>query len=591
MSRLLNCALWCCLLLPVSLWAAANSPQPAMTSGPNILLILLDDLGNNDIAALGDGAADTPELDSLAREGVRYTRHYAHATCRPARVSLLTGMSASRSGVPPYVRGITPELVTLPEALRAGGYSTHHIGKWHLGHHFPSAYPQYQGFDDWYGFLTALTTGEGDLEAPGASYMDPWLEGYGRSRARQVGHMTDLFTEAAVDKILSLADQPRPWFLNLWFFAPHKPIEPAPRFSRRFDDTPQGRYQALLAQVDEAVGKVRQALRESGQERDTLIVLLSDNGGTNSTRDSNKPFFGRKNQYLEGGLRTPLLMYLPGRFESAEVTDAVAIQDVMPTLLELAKVDEPPNLDGRSLLSTLASGDRPKQYYWDFQIGADARYGVMDLEQGTLVYGAGVQAWDTKNNRFLPPEIERREALARAATQYEQWRTAVRRTDLSLARLPDGSVQLTGDSYRRTPGFGGWTLQIPVNIGSRSKVRLRQEGIFDLSVNQQAIQAQVPGYHLSVEAAAAGCQLLSLSTFYIWNDRDPDSSRGYVSLNLGETRLYSGEFDLDPALLRDEYPPLAVSPGAGVPLVVNDYLKSDFEAYYRAATGTRPGCT
>lgn len=592
MKRLLFLLLLAGLLLLAWHKLDLGPAQTGPRKPPNILLLLLDDLGNNDLAAFGDGTAATPHLDALAREGVRFTRHYAHATCRPARVSLLTGLSASRSGVPPYVRGITPELVTLPEALRGAGYSTHHIGKWHLGHHVVSAYPQHQGFDDWYGFLTALTTRDGSLGDGGSTYQNPWLEGLDRPRARQSGHLTDLLAQAAEEKIRSIGARDQPWFINLWFFAPHKPIEPAARHLQRFDATPEGRYLALVAQVDEAVGRLRTVLQETGQERDTLIVLLSDNGATNSSRNSNRPYIGRKNQYLEGGLRTPLVMYMPGRWAGTEIPQAVFIQDVMPTLLALAGVEPPAGLDGRSLLPLLEGDSRLAggPWFWDFQIGADARYGVMDLGTGRLVYGSGVQTWNAAEQRFSAPISGDSPSIALAVQRYAAWRGRIRRTRLEAEDLPGGGTSLTGDSYRRTPGFGPWTLQVPLVVGKEGEQRLIQAGILDLTVSGQSIRVQVPGHEFSVSNPDTGCRLLTLGTFHIWNDRDMASSRGYVSLSLQEEELYRHEFALDPGLIRDDYPPLVLSAGVPIPLVVNDFLASDLTGYYRSAAGEEPAC-
>jgi arylsulfatase A-like enzyme len=569
------------------------APDEAPVLRPNILLILADDLGNNDIGALGDGSASTPNIDALASAGARYRRHYANATCRPSRMALLTGLPSSRVGVPPHVRGLTPELVTLPEALAGSGYATQHIGKWHLGNHVASAYPDQQGFDDWYGFLSALQTKRGTLKKPGSTYINPWLQSKGGAPVKQKGHMTDLLTHAAVEKITQLSASAQPWFINLWYFAPHEPIQPSKEFSQRFADTPEGKYLALVAQLDHSVGRLMQALDDAGVRQNTLVVFLSDNGGTNKRRNNNKPYFGRKNTFREGGVRTPFILNFPGRIQPADIMEPVFISDVMPTLLSLAGVPTPASVTGRSVLPLLtgAAVEREPQYFWDFGVYGYEKYGVLDLVRGVLVYEYDNQLWDEGRAQFAAPVTAEASVLRESGELYRQWAQKMRLADLRRERLPSGGALISGDSYRRTPGFGGWTLQLPIQIAPDSTTSVAQPGQFSIEIAGDVIQVTLPGHSFSVTAPAQGCQLLSLSSYYAWSDRQnpggetrPGGSSGHVGLYLGEELIYEQKFSIDLDIINDRYEPMVLSDGEVLPAISNDYLQSDLVHYYLQAT-------
>lgn len=572
---------------------------PVPVSRPNILLILADDLGNNDIGLFGDGSAQTPNIDALASAGARYRRHYANATCRPSRMALLTGMPSSRVGIPPHVRGLTPELVTLPEALSDSGYATQHIGKWHLGNHVASAYPDQQGFDDWYGFLSALQTRRGTLKRPGSTYLNPWLQRKGGAPAKQKGHMTDLLTDAAVEKISQMSQAEQPWFLNLWYFAPHEPIQPSAKFSRRFPDTPEGKYLALVAQLDHSVGRLMQALEDAGVRQNTLVVFLSDNGGTNKRRNSNKPYFGHKNTFREGGVRTPFILNFPGKIESIEIREPVFISDVMPTLLSFAGVPAPSTVTGRSVLSLPAdvSVEREPQYFWDFQTYGYEKFGVLDLARGLLVYENNSQQWDEDKDQFESPEPSDESTIRESGKLHRSWARKTRLAVLQRELLPTGGALISGDSYRRTPGFGGWSLQLPVNIAPERKVSVTQAGQFSIDIDGDAIRVALPGHSFSVHASAQGCQLLSLSSYYVWSDRQkaggenkPGGSRGHVGLYLGANLIYQQEFSIPLDIISDRYEPMVLTDGEALPAISNDYLHSDLLQHYLGATGQASLC-
>ena len=357
--------LWLCLLLLLMFsWldslkalvferADAQSESPQQQK-PNILLIVADDLGYNDTDIINPGGLATPNLKALAERGVTFSRHYADATCTPSRVGLLTGRDPERSGFRPVGSEIPAEYATLAEQLHDAGYATYLTGKWHAGEERTSGWPQNKGFDAWFGFLNQWeTAGPVTEESKGArkpTYHDPMLRTDGGALAAHPGHLTDLLTEHSLARLEALEQTGQPWFLYHAFLAPHHPIQPESRYAARFPDTPEGRYAALVTQLDDAVGRLLDAV-----DRDnTLVVFISDNGGTNVERDNNYPFYGKKSETYEGSYRTPLVVSWPAAAPSGrQIDDVVMNVDLYPTILAAAGLPVPPGLDGINLWPTV----------------------------------------------------------------------------------------------------------------------------------------------------------------------------------------------------------------------------------------------
>ena len=181
--------------------------QSQRPNPPNILILYIDDLGVNDVGIYGSEHAKTPTLDRIAQEGVRFTRHYADATCSPARAALMSGRFPARAGFSPNGPGLSPQLNTLPRALKSLGYSTHHVGKWHMGHISTAAWPDAVGFDTWLGYLSQWLMAkpydhsllDGLYSAP--TYINPWLHDGSNDSRQYQGHLTDIVTERTISLI------------------------------------------------------------------------------------------------------------------------------------------------------------------------------------------------------------------------------------------------------------------------------------------------------------------------------------------------------------------------------------------------------
>lgn len=401
----------------------APSPRP-----PNIVLILADDMGFNDITFYGGGIAGgsvaTPNIDAIAAAGVHFTQGYAaHSTCAPSRAALMSGRYGTRYGFEftptpnrlssvikrlhnsnpdnlyplymPEVKGDAPALpfesmgmpqseITLADLLSSHGYHSIHIGKWHLGHTEGSA-PIDQGFAESLNMASGLYLPVDDPDVVNSRQtFDPidrffwanfrhavnWNEG---PRFRPDGYLTDYFTDAAVQAIE--ANRNRPFFLYLAHWAPHTPLQALRTDYEALDhieNHTERVYAAMMVALDRGVGRVLEALREQGLEEDTLVIFTSDNGGAGylGLPDVNAPFRGWKLTFFEGGIHVPLFLRWPGVIPAGSQYDRpVHHFDIYATAAAAAGVPMPDDriMDGVDLLPFVlgdAEGDPHDALFW-----------------------------------------------------------------------------------------------------------------------------------------------------------------------------------------------------------------------------------
>jgi arylsulfatase A-like enzyme len=343
---------------------------------PNIVVILTDDQGYAEVSYAGIASdVQTPAIDGIAADGMRFSNFYANSTvCSPTRASLLTGRYPSLVGVPGTVARepntnmghFAPNGPTLPEILKAQGYHTGLVGKWHLGDRIVdrSNLPTRRGFDHYRGFIGSA----GDYYSHDASnYAWPGTglvmhdETVLAESAHQGTHWTDLFTPWAVDYITErTTNQTQPFYLQLAYTAPHDPVQ-APQayvdavLAREPGiDPDRAALVALIEHMDDSIATVIQTLKDRGVYDDTLIVFTSDNGGFLRHEANNGPYRGGKLDVYEGGIRVPAAVSWPGRIASGTATDEVAVtMDLYPTIAEILGVHIAHPIDGRSILGTL----------------------------------------------------------------------------------------------------------------------------------------------------------------------------------------------------------------------------------------------
>jgi arylsulfatase A len=323
---------------------------------PNIILILADDLGYGDLGCYGAQKIKTPHLNRMAREGMRFTDFaQAAALCTPSRAALMTGCYPGRIGLaegvlrPDSKRGIHPDEVTLAEVLKARGYATGAIGKWHLG--FRGAMrPMGQGFDSYFGVLHNLDKPEVVVfEKEGGM---PVLRGDTVvERPADPAKMTQSYTTEALEFIES--NRARPFFLFLANQMPHLPFDASPQFKGK---SAAGLYGDVVEELDWSTGQILDRLRALGLATNTLVMFTSDNGPERRTPGSAGPLRGTKHTVFEGGLRVPFLAWWPGRIPAGrECHEFACGMDLLPTFGQLAGGAAPGGrvIDGKDISSLL----------------------------------------------------------------------------------------------------------------------------------------------------------------------------------------------------------------------------------------------
>jgi arylsulfatase A-like enzyme len=397
--------------------AAVSAAQPNSALKPNIVVIFADDLGYGDIGAFGAPNVRTSRLDALAAEGQKWTNFYVQPVCSPSRAALLTGRLPVRSGMYGIPSGTAPKVfrdnaaeglphteITVAELLRAAGYRTGMVGKWHLGHE-QQFLPMRHGFDYWFGLPYShdmrMTVPRSDgfrtraYYEPKPEYWDVPLMRNDEVIERPVDYrtLTKRYTEEAVSYIERNAGQP--FFLYVAHSLPHIPLARSDEF---VDHSGAGMYGDVIEEIDWSVGEIVDALRAAGVERNTLLLFTSDNGPWLPFREhggSAGPLRDGKGTTWEGGVRTPAIFSWPGTIRPGTVTDLGSGLDLLATAAALAGADVPRDrmLDSFDLTAPLeGTGRSPRTqlfYYWDSELRAVRvdRYKLHFITSGA--YGEG----------------------------------------------------------------------------------------------------------------------------------------------------------------------------------------------------------
>ncbi len=471
--------LWSCVAGP-----EAATPGPASRGAarePNIVLVMLDDLHYDDLGVYGNDFIRTPSIDRLAREGVRFTQfHAAGPVCTPSRVAILTGRYPHRfnlrfvvregawRGSGPSRRGIPGSVTTLGELLRGRGYATAHIGKWHVGRYRPEYRRDAKGF----GRPLMGIDGHGALPADGSEV---------RPADRD---STDHLTERAIEYIWR--NRGRPFFLNLWYSVPHVPVEPAPRWARRYPDTEMGRYAAMVSQIDENVGRIVAALDELDLGQQTLLFVTSDNGGIEGTHPESE-LRGFKANLYEGGIRVPMIARWTERTPAGAVDPSfVTGLDLLPTLADLLAIDVSDlPLDGKSFRTALlgeAAPRRVRTVFWEY----GGTGSMSDRDTWAVRRDGWKLVFDKHRSRLFDLESDPLETIDLASSRpellqeltgaYRRWRLDDRRLSYEVEASRSGVILDAG------PWSGG-RAEGPVRqavftepVGS---VSLRRRALFD----------------------------------------------------------------------------------------------------------------
>ena len=416
------------LLSPALIGAAHSAPNPP--AQPNILIILADDLGWADVSCNGSREMATPHIDSIAANGVRCTAGYVTAPqCSPSRAGLLTGRYQQRFGHENnnHISCLNTGQKLLPAYLKPAGYDTGMVGKWHLGMG-TERHPMQHGFDEFYGFQGGGHAYLGEREADKRT---PVLRG---TRVEKPGDF--LTTRFGHEAARFISDHPKkPWFLYLAFNAPHVPLTMPPGYEARvapIASKNRALCVAMMLNEDDAVGDVLDALRKTGQEERTLVVFLSDNGGTAippeyiKNASINLPFRGVKGDVYEGGIREPFMMQWKGVLPAGRIYEQpVSSLDLLPTALAAAGLPVPATapLDGVNLLPFLdgtIAGSPHAVLYWRFQNVWAVRKGdwkwVAKRHKPDELYDLATDPAESKDLSARHPEVAKQ-----LAGLWEKW--------------------------------------------------------------------------------------------------------------------------------------------------------------------------
>ncbi len=395
--------LMCLAMLGTEAARAAEVP-----TRPNIVVILADDLGYGEVGCYGQSIIQTPRLDQMAAEGMRFTHFYAGATvCAPSRSVLMTGQHHGHTRVRgnagrtnPAAQALLDEDVTVAEVLSAAGYRTALYGKWGLGDvgEAESGLPRKQGFDEFFGYLSQHRAHnhfpeylwENETKVPLKNVVEPVGDFGGGYATKQVEFADDLFAERALEFVSR--DDTKPFFLYWSLVVPHANNERTravgnganvpdfgPYADRDWPEQDKG-HAAMITRLDSHVGRLLDRLKEQGIAENTLVLFTSDNGPHNESRHNldrftpSGPYTGIKRSLTDGGIRVPTIAWWPGTVNAgSESGYAGSFADVMATAADLANVSPPENTDSLSLVPELTGhADQQKQHeflYWEFHEG------------------------------------------------------------------------------------------------------------------------------------------------------------------------------------------------------------------------------
>jgi arylsulfatase A-like enzyme len=448
----------------------ALSAQQATPEPPNILLIVSDDAGWADFGFHGAADGFTPRLDQLASQGVVCEQAYVSASvCCPSRAGLMTGRYQQRFGhefngpgqpEPGFERadmGLAREERTLASMLRARGYTTAAMGKWHLGSE-AGLRPRDRGFDHWFGFLGGSR-----------SYFPAATAGLLRQLQNddqivpedEIAYLTDTLADHAAQYVRAQASEARPFFLYLAFNAPHTPMHALEADLDRFahiENKRRRQYAAMLFAMDRGIGRILDALEDSGQSERTLVIFLNDNGGATNNGSSSGAWRGRKGSKWEGGLRVPLILRWPGQLPAGKrYPSMVSSLDLAPTLLAAAGPAHPEKkarsepiaaFDGVDLLASLRSIQATvphNRLYWRRGVAAALREGPwklvrVDTLQPQLMH---LDRDASETTDFAAEEPERVRRMLLALVRWE--------SELSAPRWTEGPTWARNQLRKHSP--------------------------------------------------------------------------------------------------------------------------------------------
>jgi arylsulfatase A-like enzyme len=362
------------LVLAITALSSRAAAASALTSPPNVIIIFVDDMGYGDLGCYGSKANRTPQIDRMAAEGMKFTDFYvACSVCSPSRAALMTGCYPRRVNLhvdennlcvlfPGARKGLNPKETTIAEILKARGYNTACIGKWHLGDH-PDFLPTQQGFDFYYGIPYSNDMNRKTIPLP-LMHNEEVIEAPVNQDT-----LTQRYTEEAIKFIRQ--SQGTPFFVYLPHAMVHLPLHASENFK---GESANGKYGDATEEIDWSTGEILKTLKDLGIDDNTLVIFTSDNGSTGQNGGSNVPLRGRKGRTDEGGMRVPCVMRYPGKIPANSLCSKVSgTIDLLPTLAALCGASVPKDriIDGKniwSLMTGVPGAESPHEAFYYYQM-------------------------------------------------------------------------------------------------------------------------------------------------------------------------------------------------------------------------------
>jgi arylsulfatase A-like enzyme len=440
-------------LLPLAAGARAEAARP------NVLIVMTDDQGYGDFSIHGNPVVKTPNLDHLSSQSLRFTDFHAAPMCTPTRGQLLTGLDAVRNGATSVTGGrsfLRPGIRTMPELFAAAGYKTGLFGKWHLGDNYPHR-PLDRGFQ-----RAVYHLGWGFTSAPefANTLFDGRLLDQGQPQRFQ-GHVTDVWFTSAMHWMKERHEQGEPFFCYLPTNAPHTPHDESPEYTQPYEGRGPAGFFGMIARIDDNMGRLERFLDETGLRENTILVFLTDNGGTAGVRLFNAGLRAGKTTYYDGGHRVPCWIRWPsGRLGAPrDLTTPTQVQDLLPTLLDLCELK--PAADTRFDGTSLAAWIRGHAPAPDDRLLV-VQYSRARLEEGecAVIWNqwrlvGGKELYDVNEDRAQQHDVaaEHPQVVQKMWNHYQQWwrelesaRTAFVTTSLGAEQQPQ--VVLTSSDWQ-----------------------------------------------------------------------------------------------------------------------------------------------
>jgi arylsulfatase A-like enzyme len=523
------------LAILLSAWCSrAAEPPPAPAAKPNVLVILTDDQGYGDFSCHGNPVLKTPALDQLHDQSLRLTDFHVAPICTPTRSQLMTGRDCLATGAYCVCSGhefVRTNLPTMADVFAAAGYRTALFGKWHLGDNYPYR-PQDRGFQEvltfgGYGLVSASTYWDSE-------YMDPWLRRNGRWERAQ-GYCTDVFFAEAMKWMKDCAQKRRPFFLYLPLNVPHGPFQVPAAYRQLYAKAKLGPgvagFFGMIANLDENIARCEAFLKENGLYDNTIVIFMTDNGGTGGVKLYNAGMRGEKGTYYDGGHRVPCFIRWPagGLRAPADVDTLTQNQDLLPSLIELCGLTKPPGatFDGRSL-APLLRGQEAKAFdermcvvqcaLWSEYEHANKWAGTVLWNKWRLVKGAELYNVQTDPGQKTNVLAQYPDIAAKMCAHYENWWSHIEPAMREFQPIHLGSQQepvtvLTSHNWVAPNTSDQASVRRGVNQSGPWHVWVERAGPYEISLRRWPeeaalpIAAPAPPYHGKLADYPAGAAL------------------------------------------------------------------------------------